>query len=495
MQEIDRRAQEEFGIPAMILMENAGLKCARALRRIMGTGPLQGPVTVAAGKGNNGGDGFVVARHLHLRGLTPRIVLCQGKPQEGNPAVNLEICRRLGIPIIDFTGEREAASALLKESGWIVDAILGTGVKGPVRGELADIIGLIAGTSARKVSIDIPSGLGDDFKPRYPVISADYTLTLGLPKTCLYIPSARKFCGRIICLEIGFPGTLVDDEEIPGELLSDRRLADLVRPFSPDVHKNSRGHAAVFAGSEGTTGAAFLASSACSRSRCGLVTLFTDRAVYPVLATQLSAVMVRPWDPGSDPKAFDDERFNAFLLGPGWGTDRTRHDWLGELVARGKPGVIDADGLTVLGEMLGKKKMDFGGKWVITPHPAEFARVSGLKKEQILKQPLPAVTDFSRKHGLVTVLKGAVTWIASPEGRYFALDRRNPAMATGGTGDVLSGIIAGFLASGMEPVEAAVAGVLVHSICGKTAYKERGWFIATDLLPYISAVLGRSVHG
>jgi hydroxyethylthiazole kinase-like uncharacterized protein yjeF len=426
----------------------------------------------------------------------PAIVLCQGEPQEGsNPAVNLAICRRLGLQVMDYGQDKEKAAARIRESGWIIDAILGTGTKGPVNGELAEIINEVSVCSGKKASIDLPSGLGDEFKPGYPAVRTDHTLTLGIPKACLYLPHARQFCGKITRLDIGFPGPLLDDERIPGELLSYEQLPGLIPPFPPGIHKNARGHAAVFAGSEGTTGAAFLAATACGRSRCGLVTLFADTRIYPVLAAQLSAVMVHSWEPGADPASFDDERYNTFLIGPGWGLDRTRSTWLENLAARQKNGVIDADGLTVLAGLLKKKKIDFNGGWVITPHPAEFARVSGIRKEDLLENPLPALLDFSRRHGVITVLKDSVTRVAAPDGRYFVLDRQNPAMATGGTGDVLSGIIAGFMASGMEPLQAAVAGVLVHSLTGRIAFKERGWFIAPDILPYISSILRNITHG
>ncbi|MBN1412884.1 MAG: NAD(P)H-hydrate dehydratase [Spirochaetales bacterium] len=490
MQEIDRQAQEKYGIPQQILMENAGLKAFLSIKKIIKKEGITGKITILAGRGNNGGDGFVIARNLAVEGYDAAIILCMGSPKEGgSTAVNFSICRAMNMVIHDWKDTKGGTGKRLIESAWVIDCILGTGISGKAREPLPDIVDEIINSRAKVISIDIPSGIGDQFRSGYPAVKADYTLTMGLPKTALYLPMAREYCGKIITLSIGFPLPLIKDKAIPGELLSYGGLAGLLPPFPEGIHKNARGHVAVFAGCEGTTGAAFLASSACGRSRCGLVTLFADKKVYPVLAAKLSAVMVHSWDPKGEPEKFDDSRFQTFLIGPGWGLDPERLTWLKNLVRRGKKGVIDADGLTLLAGILKKENPDFKGNWIVTPHPGEFARLLGMDKDDLMKDPLPLLLDFSKKYRLITVLKLAVTLVGRPDGTYQVLDKRNPAMATGGSGDVLSGIIAGLLASGMSPADSAAAGVIVHSLAGKRAYKKTGGFMATDLLKPVSRIM------
>ncbi len=510
MAEIDRRAQADFGIPSLLLMEDAGVRLFQVLVREIWGGRLpDGPVLVLAGRGNNGGDGLVMARSLRLEGKRDvGVLLAAGEPKPGSePAVNLQACRRLGIEVTDRAANPAGAERAIGGARWILDALFGTGLKGGLKAPfaaLAEQVNAAAAGGAQVVAIDVPSGLGDSFREGDPCIRAEHTLTVGLPKRCLYLPKARRLCGFIRVVAGVFPPALVDDPSIPGRMLlrepqesfPDTRPAGEQAPrpswlppaLPPDTYKNLRGHLAVFAGSFGTTGAAWLCAHAAARSRAGLVTLYADRQAYPSMAAGFRSVMIRPWDPDSDPGSFDSGRYSALLAGPGWGLEPARGRWLESLLDSGLPGVLDADGLTLLAAM--RRPVALGGRWVLTPHPGEFAALSGVPAAEVLADPLPYLQKLCATRQAVVVLKGHVTWVGEPGGGYWILDGMNPALGTGGSGDVLSGVIAGFLAGGLAPAEAATLGVLTHSRAAIAAWRGRGWFLAEDLLPFLSACLG-----
>jgi NAD(P)H-hydrate epimerase len=315
---------------------------------------------------------------------------------------------------------------------------------------------------------------------------------MGLPKLCMYLPHARRLCGRIIVVPLGFPPALVEDPAIRGELLEDDRFRAVARPIPEDAHKNRRGHLAVFAGSPGTTGAAWLAATAAARARVGLVTVFADPGAYPVLAPRFSSVMVRPWDPGSRPgTGFEPEHYSGVLVGPGWGLSGERSAWLDYLLSLPVSGVLDADGITLLARKAGAGKVPLGGRWVITPHPGEFARLAGMERDAVLDDPVTLALQMAGRHEAVVALKGACTCVASPSGEYWISDGMNAALGTGGSGDVLAGLVAAGVAGGLSAGEAALFGVSLHSTVGRLARRRRGWFLAEDMLPFISRVLDR----
>jgi NAD(P)H-hydrate epimerase len=371
----------------------------------------------------------------------------------------------------------------LAKSAWLVDGLAGTGLSGAARPPLDELIRLVNASPGRALAVDLPSGTGDAFRQGYPAVEAEITLTIGLPKQCLYLPLVRPCCGRILVVPGVFPRELAEAEDIPGEMLDDGALRDLA-PLPREAHKGRRGHLAAFAGSEGTTGAAWLASTAAARSRPGLVTLFLDRSLYTSAIRRFQSVMVRPWDgPAQD---FPARRFSALLVGPGWGLGPGRAEWLTHLLGLALPGVLDADGITLLAGLDGPR---LGGRWVLTPHPGEFARLAGLEVPELLADPLPPLLEASSRLEAVILLKGHCSYVASPDGRYWILDGMNPALATGGSGDVLAGIVGGLLAGGLPPLAAARIGALLHARAGERAYGERGYFLAEDLLPYVSSLV------
>ncbi len=290
-------------------------------------------------------------------------------------------------------------------------------------------------------------------------------------------------------IDVGFPPGLTQDPAIPGSMLEPTDLCGLLPEIPADAHKGSRGHCAVFAGSVGSVGAAFLAASACGRSGCGLVSLFAEQTVYAPLAASLHSVMVKQWNPEHPPAEFDLSRFSALLVGPGWGIDEYRASWLRNFIASHLPGIIDADGIRVLKRLTEKGAIDLKRKWILTPHPGEFAFLAGAQKDEILKQPLPHLCAMAKKLNAIIVLKGHVTYIGEPDGSYWIYDGMNPALGTGGSGDVLAGIACALLALGMDPSRAARTAVLVHGLCGKRCFEKIGFFLAEDMLPEISAIV------
>jgi hydroxyethylthiazole kinase-like uncharacterized protein yjeF len=497
MTRIDRRSQDEFAIPSLILMEDAGVKAWALFRRVAGSGGRPGQrIVFAAGKGNNGGDAFVMARQAAAEGgHALSIVLAGGRPgPDSDPGRNLAPCEALGIEIIDWPVQHELALTRLAEASWILDGISGTGLRGALKPPASDLVRAINQSRGKKAALDVPSGIGDGFTADYPAVRADVTLTMGLPKLCLYLPRTRALCGRIHVVPVGFPPTLVEDPAIAGETLTPRAWRRLAPMIPLDTHKNRRGHLAVFAGARGTTGAAWLCATAAARARVGLVTLFADDEVYPILAPKLTSVMCRPWNPGGragggGPGAWDPTGYTGLLVGPGWGLGEERSAWMESLFALSIPGVLDADALTLLGGRSSVRRVDLGGRWVLTPHPGEFARLAGVSRDSVLDDPVGHSLAAAKTLNAVVALKGAATTVAAPDGRFWILDRAKPALATGGSGDVLAGLIAGAIAGGLPALDAARFGVSLHAHLGTLAARKRGWFLAEDMVPLVSRVL------
>ncbi len=486
MAEIDRRTRDEFATPDIILMENAGIRALDLwLSAIHGGRWPSGSAVFIAGGGNNGGDALVMARSAWIMGKRDIAVVLAAETLNEKASLHAAICGRLGIPILTRpgagSGKERAADALIASASVVFDGIAGTGLKGPLREEYRGIVELLGRVEGEIVSIDVPSGVGDGFRDGFPAVKADVTLAIGLPKICLYLPRARRFCGRILVVPIGFPEPLVRNPLIPGTLLQRGDEAALLPPIAADAYKNIRGHASVFAGRRGTAGAALLCARGAGYAGAGLVSLFVDPDLYSILAGSLSPVMIKPLDSPPAPETVRNS--DAACVGPGWGREG-RAPLLRKILDLFPKGVIDADALAVLAEL--DPRPDLGGRWILTPHFGEMARLSGCDKDEIQNDPVNILLRECARWNAFIVLKGAATFIGGPDGRYWVLDGMNPALATGGSGDVLAGIITALLAGGAEPATAAAGGALIHARAGELATAERGWFLADDLIPFIS---------
>ena len=330
MGEIDRRTQEEFGIPALILMENAGQKALSAFSKEW-SGGTRPRLVFVAGKGNNGGDALVMARQAFIDGLGKIAVVPVSAELKGLAATHLDVVRRLGISVLPWDESRTEAEAAIRGADVVFDGVAGTGIKGGLRSPLSDIVEAINASTAFTVAVDVPSGVSDDFEPGSPLVLADFTLTMGLPKRCMYLPKARAACGSIRRIALGFPPALTECCELPGRLLEETDIGKLVPALSPDAYKHRRGVLAVFAGARGTSGAAVLAATAAARSSAGMVRLFADSQVYPVLASQCRSVMVAE----RERELPSLEGHDALLVGPGWGRGEDRLNDLRALVESG----------------------------------------------------------------------------------------------------------------------------------------------------------------
>jgi len=493
MSTIDRETQERYNVPGLVLMEGAAIRCTDLLEQTIGA-DRSGTVLFVAGKGNNGGDALAMARLSWIAGHFPlRIVITDATPG-GSCGRQLASCVALGIPVTLFDGDPASVQVELARATWIVDGISGTGLSGSLRAPLSRLVEAINERGTSVFAVDTPSGIGDQYRKEFPAVRATVTATIGLPKSCLYLPHARPLCGRIVPVRISFPRELTEAQDIPGELLDSGDLEALLPPIDSSTYKTKRGYLALFAGASGTAGAAVLAATAATRVRTGLVALHIDEQAHAAAAAQCRSVMVRAWKPGTDTvEGTIPGPYSALAVGPGWGTGPDRDELIADLVQSGLPGVLDADGLNALVSRRekGKPELSFGGRWVFTPHPGEFSRLTGTPTSAVLDDPYSAATRAAAEFGVCIVLKGHVTVIALPDGRYNVVDGMNPAMATGGSGDVLTGIVGGLLASGLPPEIAATAGVLIHQEAGREAFSQFGWFAAEQLVEVLSRVLAR----
>lgn len=491
MSEIDARTQNEYSIPELVLMENAGQRIWE--RAKTWAGPRledDALLVIVAGTGNNGGDALVIARAAWLEERYAVAVVLTRRPESGPAAVHAASCEALGIPLISYADAPQDAHALVGEADWVFDGLLGTGLSGEVRGAAAALIEEINTCSATVIAIDLPSGLGDGFHRGYAAVSASLTLTVELPKQALYLPYARPFCGEIEVVSIGFPPQLLHRLESGVFLLSDHDREELLPRPAVAAHKGERGVLAVFGGAPGTVGAPLLAAGAASRGPCGYVTVYLDAELYNAVAARYPSLVIRslegdlPLETPISPSA------DALLCGPGWGTGLDREKLLCGLLEAELPGVLDADGLRVLARLRAAGDIvELGGRWVLTPHPGEAALLCGHKTGALLEHPIETVRELAETYDAVVVLKAHVTYVADPSDEaVYVVDGMNPALGTAGSGDVLAGVIAGLLARGVSPSRAACLGVLIHRHAGAEAARELGWYDAEQLLSY----LGRS---
>ena len=493
MRELDRRTAEGFGIPTLILMENAGLQAALEILRFF---PALSKVAVVCGKGNNGGDGFVVTRHLLNRGVEARAYLLARKGEvKGDAKVNLEILERMR-PVQEATSSEELKqmASELRPVDIIVDAILGTGTTGPAKGLYAEAIQLLNSLGRPIASLDLPSGLdADEALVPGPSIQAKLTITFALPKRCLLLYPAAKFAGTMRVVDIGIPRRLLTDSALKVSLLEAEEVADVFPPRDPNAHKGTFGHVLVLAGSVGKTGAAAMCSLSALRIGAGLVTLALPESLNDAMEAKLTEVMTEPL-PETEERTVAAQALDRILtlaegkavlaMGPGLSTHPSTAQLVRELLGLVRiPMVVDADAINVLAhqpEALGRAAAPL----VLTPHPGELSRLLSIGREEVLEKRIPIAQKVAESFNLHLVLKGARTLIADPKGQVFINPTGNPGMASGGTGDVLTGMITGLIAQGVEPGKAAQAGVYLHGLAGDLAAEELGQeaLIASDLI-------------
>ena len=510
MKELDRAVVVGRGIPALDLMERAGAAVARCAIAMIREGRLRPRVLLFAGKGNNGGDAFVASRHLQSGGVATRTILLARRGDVSRDA--LENLRRIEgaggeVATAETAGEIEALKEGADSFDLVVDGILGTGMSGKVVGHLAEAISLIRALRATTIAIDIPSGLdATSGCVCGAAVRASATVTMGLPKTGMVVADGPEHCGRIRVADIGLPEDLVHAVMGSGDLIVGQDLYGLFPPRARVSHKGDYGRVLVVAGSPGLTGAACLAAAAAMRSGSGLVTVAAPRSLNPVLEAKLTEAMTLPLPETAEgalgKKAGEEilraaERFDIAVIGPGLSRCPETAEMVRRLVAVLPIAMlVDADGLNALaGDAAVLKKAS--APVILTPHPGEMARLMGCETSDLLKDRMGAASGFAAAHGVTLVLKGAQTIVAAPDGAASMNATGNPGMASGGTGDVLSGVIASLAGQGMKPLDAARAGVFVHGDAGDRAAALRGerGMIASDIVDRIPDALEALARG
>jgi len=483
---VDQRAIRELGIPGATLMENAGrgaAACIQAALPDLGL-PRRGVrVAVVCGKGGNGGDGFVVARWLKRAGHRVEVFLLAAPDElRGDPALKLREMERRGLRARVVEDPAVLARAL-PAAQLVVDAILGTGARGEPSALIAAAIEHVNASGRPVVALDVPSGLSaDGAPPEGPVVRATLTPTFAGLKRGLVGGAGVTLAGRVVVVDIGVPRAAIERGVATFEL----EREDVARHFPPrprDNHKGSYGHLLVVAGSVGKTGAAALAARAAMRAGAGLVTVATAASAQPVVAALLLEAMTEPVAETAARtialKARDAlyelaARRDAVALGPGLGLDEDTQALARALVFDfEQPMVVDADALTALAGHLDRLRGARAAR-CLTPHPGEMARMLGVSIADVQRDRIATARQFATAWETPVVLKGATSVIGLPDGTVLLNPTGNPGMASGGTGDVLSGVLGAFLARGLEPAAALAAGVYLHGLAGDVAAERLG---------------------
>jgi hydroxyethylthiazole kinase-like uncharacterized protein yjeF len=485
MRDADRRTIEEIGIPSLVLMENAGRQAVAAMEAVY-SDVLDRQIAVLCGRGNNGGDGFVIARTLVQRGADVAVFLI-GRVADvrGDARINLEILGRLGVTVVEVADSQawELHFSEVSDCTLIVDAIFGTGLNAPVSGLIESVIADVNASDIPVVAIDLPSGLSADSPdPIGPSIEAALTITMAAPKLPLVLPPAEMRAGDIVIADIGIPDEVIETVDGPHvELLTRSAMRELITPRSPDSHKGDFGHVLIVAGSPGKTGAAHLAATGCLRSGAGLVTIATPAACQSTLsamAPEYMTELIRAGNEGLDVEDVErviDLARDVLAIGPGLGHGRGTREFVRQIVDRASmPLVIDADGLNAFTGAPDRLAGREGRDVIITPHPGEMGRLVGMSADEVQASRLEIARNFAASHHVYVVLKGHRTLVATPDRKVFINPTGNPGMATGGTGDVLTGMIAAWLAQLMDAEAACKLAVYLHGLAGDLAEADEG---------------------
>ena len=485
MREADRRTIEEIGIPSLVLMENAGRQVVTAIEA-MYSDLADRQVAVLCGRGNNGGDGFVVARTLLQRGVDVSVFLFGSVSEvRGDARTNLEILGRLGLTAVEIADSQawELHFSEISDCTLIVDAIFGTGLNAPLAGLMETVVADVNASGIPVVAIDLPSGLSaDSADPIGDSIEARLTVTLAAPKLPLVLPPAETRAGDIVIADIGIPSEILNGVEGPRvELLTRSSMRELVSARAPDSHKGDYGHVLVVAGSRGKTGAAHLTAIGALRSGAGLVTVAvpaTCQAVVSAMAPEYMTEGLDEIDNGLDPENVDrvlEMARDVIAIGPGLGLGAATRALIKAVVDRATmPLVIDADGLNAFSDDPDRLAGREGRDVIITPHPGEMGRLVGMSADEVQAGRLEVARNFAIAHHVYVVLKGHRTLVATPDGKIFINPTGNPGMATGGTGDVLTGMIAAWLAQLLDAEASCKLSVYLHGMAGDLAEADEG---------------------
>lgn len=499
MRKLDHSAINDLGIPGIVLMENAGLQVVQEIYNIIGA-PQGKTVTVFAGKGNNGGDGFVIARHLLNAGAEVKVLMFAEIDEiNGDARTNLDILLKMGhkvFPVLKPNSVNIVRLAMVY-TDLVIDAIFGTGFKGTVPENIGNVIDIINGSGKPVIAVDIPTGLeADTGNVNGPCIRAASTVTFAQNKLGLIIEKGPEYVGKLTVADISIPESLVKSQKIKKYLTTHEIVKALIPKRISDSHKGTYGRVLVVGGSQGLSGAAAMTSLAALKAGAGLVTLAVPESLHDLMEVKLTEVMTRPLPETEEVtlslEALEEinkltETVDVVAIGPGMSTNESTVALVRELlITINKPIVIDADGLNALSGdpgLIKKCRVPV----VLTPHPGEMARLLGIKTEEVQNNRVETATEAAKKWNATVVLKGNRTVTAGPDGTVYINPTGNPGMASGGTGDVLTGIITGLMAQGLAQVNAAAVGAYFHGLAGDLAAEEKGMMslVAGDIMDFL----------
>ena len=486
MQEMDRRTIETGGISGIELMENAGRGAFRFLLDYFPEA-TQSNIGIIAGKGNNGGDGFVIARYLSEKGIQVTVYLLADRSTlRGDAAANYKLLAPLGIPMVELPDEKTFSKYKddMQHVDLWVDAILGTGLRSDVRGYYRDVIHFINSLQKPILAVDIPSGLNSDTgQPCGACIQARATATFAFAKTGHVLQPGAAFTGSLKIVDIGIPDGIAAEIGPRQYLLTSEKIQTYFHPRKPDTHKGKTGHLLVIAGSTGKTGAAAMTAMSAMRAGAGLVSLGVPQSINAILESRVLEAMTEPL-PDIGQGKLGESAFDTIMqlaagkqclaLGPGLGqAGKTRALVIRIIRESPIPMVIDADGLNNLAEDT-KIVKNLDVPVILTPHPGEMARLTKTTAAAVQADRIKNAREFAIEFNVHVVLKGAATVIAHPDGSAFINPTGNPGMAAGGMGDVLTGMIAGLVTQGFSPASAAHAGVYLHGAAADTLAESIG---------------------
>ncbi len=499
MKAIDGYAIKTLGIPGVVLMENAALKVVEQAEKILG-GASGKQVLLIAGKGNNGGDAFAVARHLYCRDVRVMVCLLAEKASvTGDARINLDILDRMNIKVAEIPDEARLGKYLIrsndfKNSDLIIDGIFGTGFRGAVEGVVDKIVGMINRSGLPVLSIDIPSGLhGETGMVQTSCVEADVTVTFCLPKTGLVTGVGSEYTGELVTVDIGIPAEAVEHARIRTELVEGGQFCNIFKKRRSTTNKGNYGKALIITGSAGMTGSGCLCARAAMRTGAGLVYTGVPSTLAGIYSSSLTEPIVIPLEDTGTGRLSETciprilgilDTMDVVAIGPGLSLDRGIPKIVAAVIRESrKTVVLDADALNAISSdlyVLKERKAEV----IITPHPGEMARLAGISVKEVQDDRIGVAVAFAAKWGVITVLKGSGTVTASPDGRVFVNSSGNPGMATGGSGDVLAGIIASLAGQGVNSTEAAAAGAYLHGLAGDLAALEKGQhaMIAGDII-------------
>ncbi len=504
MSEIDNAAINVLGIPGIVLMENAAIKVVGVISKQF-KGVSARKIIIFCGTGNNGGDGFAIARHLSCMNADIIVGIVGDRDKiRGDALVNLNIIEKMGIKILLVEKDDEfdyIKSLITNTCDIVVDAIFGTGLKGVINGRAEEIIKLVNFSKKYIVSVDIPSGINGDTGEICGIcVKANKTVVFVMPKLGLLNYPAADYVGEIIVEGISIPEALIEAENININTVEERYITSIMPIRKDNSNKGDYGKIFIIAGSTGMAGAAVLASLSALNSGSGLVKVGVPQTINSIVQMKLTEVITIPLaDEGNGVLAYSSmdkiiqtmEKADVLVVGPGLSINGDIRAILEEILKKSKnPVIIDADGINALAENINILR-DCKCQIILTPHPGEMSRLTNLSVEAIQADRVKIARDFAMNWGLTLVLKGAHTVIACADGRIYINLNGNAGMATAGMGDVLAGVISSLVGQGLSPEQAAIAGVFIHGFAGDTVAKRKGQYglTAMDVLKALPKAL------